>query len=99
MEEEMESIRKSKTWILVDLFKGKSPITTRWVFKTKIGNTGKAIRLKANLSLGGTTRNVAPQIFVTHPTSGQHRIHIKKKFHSKLFIKRLPKSCKIQKSN
>jgi hypothetical protein len=39
MEEEMESIRKSKTWILVDLFKGKSPIKTRWVFKTKIGNT------------------------------------------------------------
>ncbi len=39
MEEEMESICKNKTWILVDLHKGKSPIIARWVFKTKIGNT------------------------------------------------------------
>ncbi len=41
--------------------------------------------------LGGTTRNVTPQIFETHPTLRQHRIHIKKVFHSKLLIKRLPK--------
>jgi len=32
----------------------------------------------ANLSLGGTTTNVTPQIFETHPTSGQHRTHILK---------------------
>jgi hypothetical protein len=51
------------------------------------------------LSLGGTTGNVTPQSFVTHPTSKQHRIHIKKTFLSKLFIKRLPKSCRIQNSN
>jgi hypothetical protein len=53
----------------------------------------------ANLSLSGTTKNVAPQHFETHPTSKQHRTHIKKAFHSKLFIKKLPKSCKIQNSN
>ncbi len=53
----------------------------------------------ANLSLGGTTRNVTPQISMTHPTSRQHRTHIKKKIHSKLCIKRLPKSRKIQNSN
>ncbi len=53
----------------------------------------------ANLSLGGTTKNVTPQIFETHPTSKQHRIHIKKTFHSKLFIKRLPKLCRTQNSN
>jgi hypothetical protein len=29
-----------------------------------------------NFSLGGT-RNIIPQIFVTHPTLGQHRGHIK----------------------
>jgi hypothetical protein len=52
-----------------------------------------------NLSLGGTTRNVTPQIFVTHPTLRQHMIHIEETFQSKLFIKRLPKSCKIQNSN
>jgi hypothetical protein len=36
---------------------------------------------------------------VTHPTLGQHRTLIKKAFHSKLFIKRLPRSCKIQNFN
>jgi hypothetical protein len=54
---------------------------------------------KINLSLGGTTRNVTPQIFKTHPTLEQHRTHVKKAFHSKLFIKKLPKPCKIQNSN
>lgn len=39
LEEEMESIRKNKTWILIDLHKGKSPIIANWVFKTKMGNT------------------------------------------------------------
>jgi hypothetical protein len=52
-----------------------------------------------NLSLGGTTKNITPEIFETHPTSRQDRTHIKKAFHSKLFVKRLFKSCKIQKSN
>jgi hypothetical protein len=33
-----------------------------------------------NLSLGGTTKNVTPQISKTHPTLEQHRIHIKKTF-------------------
>jgi choline-glycine betaine transporter len=55
--------------------------------------------IMANLSLGATIRNITPQIFVTHPTSGQHRIHIKKVFQSKLFIERLPKSCRVQNSN
>jgi len=40
-----------------------------------------------------------PKFSLTHPTLGQHRIHIKKAFHSKLFIKRLPKSCITQNSN
>jgi hypothetical protein len=35
--------------------------------------------IHANLSLGGTTRNITPQISMTHPTSKQHRTHIKKK--------------------
>jgi len=42
-----------------------------------------------NLSLGGTTKNVTPQIFVTHPTSSQHRIHIKKTFHSKFIYQKV----------
>jgi len=51
---------------------------------------------RANLSLGGTIRIVTPQIFETHPTSEQHRTHIR---NFKLFIKRLHKSCRIQNSN
>jgi len=49
-----------------------------------------------NLSLGGTTRNVTAQIFETHPTSRQHRIHIKKKFHSKIFIKSYPSHVELK---
>jgi hypothetical protein len=55
--------------------------------------------ISTNLSLGGTTKNVTPQISMTHPISGQRRTHIKKKFHSKLLSNRLPKSCKIQNLN
>jgi len=54
---------------------------------------------RANLSLGGTIRNITPQIFETHPTLKQHRTHIKKVFNFKLLIKRLHKSCKIWNSN
>jgi hypothetical protein len=53
----------------------------------------------ANLSLGGTIRKVTPQLFETHQTSQQHRIHIKKSFYVKLIIKRLHKSCRIRNSN
>jgi uncharacterized protein YukJ len=38
-----------------------------------------SIQISANLSLGGPTRSITNQIFVTHPTLGQHRTHIKKK--------------------
>jgi hypothetical protein len=56
-------------------------------------------KILANLSLGGTIKNVTPQIFMTHPTSRQHKAHIQKTFDSKLFIKRLFKSCIIQNYN
>jgi hypothetical protein len=49
-------------------------------------------KLWANPSLGDTTTNVTPQIFLTHSTLGQHMIHLKKAFHSEFHIKRLP-SC------
>jgi len=57
------------------------------------------VRLWANLYLGGPTKSITPQIFETHPTLGQHHNHIKKAFHSKLFIKILLKSRKIQNYN
>ncbi len=33
-----------------------------------------------NLSLGGTMKNVTPQISKSHPTSEQYKTHVKKKF-------------------
>ncbi len=52
----------------------------------------------ANLSLGGPLRTSHLK-FLRPTTSRQHKTHIKKTFHSNFFIKRLPKSCRIQKSN
>ncbi len=40
-------------------------------------NFAKINAYEANLFLGGTSRNLTPQISVTHPTSRQHRTHIK----------------------
>ncbi len=56
------------------------------------------VHFTTNLFLGGTTGNVTPQIYMTHPTLGQNRFHRKKAFHFKLFIKCLLKSCRIKKS-
>jgi hypothetical protein len=39
--------------MFVDLPKEKSPITTKWVFKTKIGNIGKVVWLKTRLVARG----------------------------------------------
>jgi hypothetical protein len=67
----------------------------------KVNTTSQAFKnfiisyyIWANLLLGGIIKNVTPQNFETHPTSKQHRTYIKIAFHSKLFIKRLPKSCR-----
>jgi hypothetical protein len=49
-----------------------------------------------NLSLGGTIRNVTPEIFVIHSTLRQHKIHINKAFQSKLFIKDYPSHVKFK---
>jgi hypothetical protein len=49
----MEYICENKTWILVGLLRKKSPITTRWVVETKIGNIRKVDKLKARLVAKG----------------------------------------------
>jgi len=43
--------------------------------------------------LNGTIKNII--VFQNHPTSKQHKIHLNKKIHFKLYIKRLPKSCRL----
>jgi hypothetical protein len=49
MQFKMESIEKNQTCKLVDLPEGKQPITTKWVYKVKVGSTGKSAKLKARI--------------------------------------------------
>ncbi|KAG8478350.1 hypothetical protein CXB51_028073 [Gossypium anomalum] len=50
MQEEMESLHKNKTWVLVKLLKGKKTVRCQWVFKKKKGTPGvEEPRYKARL--------------------------------------------------
>eukprot|EP00253_Pinus_taeda_P024267 PITA_24267 len=53
MNEEIGAIRKSKTWELVDLPKGKNAIGVKWVYNTKSNAEGKIDRHKARLVVKG----------------------------------------------
>uniref|UniRef100_A0A1J3IJ96 Retrovirus-related Pol polyprotein from transposon TNT 1-94 n=1 Tax=Noccaea caerulescens TaxID=107243 RepID=A0A1J3IJ96_NOCCA len=53
-DEEMESLMKNGTWILVDRVKGQKPIGCKWVYKRKAGVIGfEAPRFKARLVAKG----------------------------------------------
>lgn len=56
MQEEMDSLYKNGTWILVNLPAGKKAIKCRWIFKTKISATGKLEKHKARLVAKGFTQ-------------------------------------------
>lgn len=49
MSEEMSTIKKNKTWELVDLPKGKNTIGLKWVFKIKFNENGEIQKYKARL--------------------------------------------------
>eukprot|EP00253_Pinus_taeda_P026410 PITA_26410 len=53
MNEEIGAIKKSKTWELVDLPKGKNAIGVKWVYKTKSNAEGKIDRHKARVVVKG----------------------------------------------
>ena len=44
---EMDSLKKNKTWELVDLPPGKNAIGSKWVFKTKLNSNGSINKHKA----------------------------------------------------
>ena len=52
-EEEIESIIKNKTWILVDLPCGAKPIGLKWIFKLKRNSDGSISKYKARLVAKG----------------------------------------------
>ena len=52
--EEMDSLKKNQTWILVKQPEGKSIISCKWIFKRKVGIPGvEASRFKARLVARG----------------------------------------------
>lgn len=53
MRDEMNSLMKNKTWILVDLPPGKKPIKSKWVFKRKFDKVGNISKYKARLVVKG----------------------------------------------
>lgn len=53
MKEEMKSIEENKTWSLVDLPAGHSPIGLKWIFKVKRDEHGAVVKHKARLVAKG----------------------------------------------
>ena len=51
--DEISSIEKNNTWILVDLPKGVKPIGLKWVVKIKRNADGSIIKYKARLVAKG----------------------------------------------
>jgi hypothetical protein len=53
MDTEMESIQKNETWSLTELPAGTKKIGVKWIYKTKINESGKVDKLKARLVAKG----------------------------------------------
>ena len=53
MMEELEAIKKNRTWKLVDLLKNKHPIDVKWVFTVKYRPDGMIAKHKASLVAKG----------------------------------------------
>ena len=53
MNEEIEKIKKNKTWTLVPRPKDKNMIGTKWVFRNKLNEDGHVLRNKARLVCKG----------------------------------------------
>jgi hypothetical protein len=53
IEEEITSIEKNKTWILVHLPANKKPIAVKWIYKLKHQPDGSIAKYKASLVANG----------------------------------------------
>jgi len=53
MIEELDSIEKNATWILVQLLTDKKSIDVKWLFKTKLKPNGQITKYKARLVARG----------------------------------------------
>ena len=53
MKEELQAIKRNKTWELTVLPQNKKAISVRWVFKIKLKSNGSVSRHKARLLARG----------------------------------------------
>ncbi|KAK2456889.1 putative mitochondrial protein [Trifolium repens] len=53
MKEELKSIEKNNTWVLMDKAVNKRPIDVKWVFKLKMKPNGEIAKYKARLVAKG----------------------------------------------
>jgi hypothetical protein len=53
MQLEMDAVEKNRTWELVDLPRGHSTITLKWVFKLKMDEAGAIVKHKVRLVARG----------------------------------------------
>ena len=65
MQAELDALAMNKTWSIVDLPEGKTPIDCKWVFKTKYHADGTIERHKARLVAKGFTQLEGVDYFET----------------------------------
>ena len=65
MDEEMDSLRKNDTWEVVQLPRGRSVVTSKWVFKSKTNPDGTLNRRKARLVARGFSQTAGVDYFET----------------------------------
>jgi len=56
MKEEIEALKKNKTWSLVPHTQSMNVLSSKWVFKHKINEEGKIVRHKARLEAVGSVQ-------------------------------------------
>jgi hypothetical protein len=53
MDQEIKSLAKNQTWELCELPQGKKSIGSKWVYRVKVDENGKKVKLKARLVVQG----------------------------------------------
>ena len=65
MDEEIESLRKSETWSLVEMPENRNLVSSKWVFKAKTNADGTLARRKARLVARGFSQTHGVDYFET----------------------------------
>jgi hypothetical protein len=71
MDSEIESIKKNKTWTLIELPAEAKRIGVKWVYKTKYTEHGKIDKYKARLMAKRVFSEVWSRLYKSFYTSGK----------------------------